>query len=160
MIINNKFLSALLMSLLLIACGSSPTNEADEKTGKSEETIAEDVKKDTKKATTKLVAKPNEELIGHEMKDLKGKLKDEFSGWLRGRVQFLNLEGGFYGIITDSGKKILPMNMAKEFAQHGAIVRIKGKVKNVMTIQQWGTPFTITEIELISPGIKGNPLDI
>ena len=44
----------------------------------------------------------------------------------------------------------------QEFAQNGAIVRIKGKVKNVMTIQQWGTPFTITEIELITPGNKVN----
>ena len=52
------------------------------------------------------------------------------------------------------------MNMKKEFAQNGAIVRIKGKVKNVMTIQQWGTPFTITEIELITPGTKGNPLEM
>ena len=52
------------------------------------------------------------------------------------------------------------MNMAKEFAQNGAIVRIKGKVKNVMTIQQWGTPFTITEIELITPGNKVNDSDM
>ena len=52
------------------------------------------------------------------------------------------------------------MNMAKEFAQNGAVVRIKGKVKNVMTIQQWGTPFTITEIELISPGNKVKEADM
>ncbi|MFT5813841.1 MAG: hypothetical protein ACI9VT_001599 [Psychroserpens sp.] len=72
----------------------------------------------------------------------------------------LVLVGGFYDIITDSGKKILPMHMAKEFAQNGAIVRIKGKVKNVMTIQQWGTPFPITEIELITPGNQANETKI
>jgi hypothetical protein len=52
------------------------------------------------------------------------------------------------------------MNMAKEFAQNGAIVRVKGKVKDVMTIQQWGTPFTITDIELIKSGNKVNDADM
>jgi hypothetical protein len=94
------------------------------------------------------------------MEDTTDKLKDGFNGWQRGRVQFLNLEGGFYGIITDSGKKLLPMNMTKEFAQNGAIVRVKGKVKDVMTIQQWGTPFTINDIELIKPGSKVNDADM
>jgi hypothetical protein len=109
-------------------------------------------------AATKLVATPT--LTDDKMTEVKQKLKDDFSDWQRGRVQFLNLEGGFYGIITDSGQKILPMNMAKEFAQNGAVVRIKGKVKNVMTIQQWGTPFTITDIELISPGNKVKEADM
>lgn len=140
----------LTITLLLSACGSSSADKEGEKTVQNEK------KNNTQQEATKLVATPinaNEELKGQKM-------KDEFSDWQRGRVQFLNLEGGFYGIITDSGKKILPMNMAKEFAQNGAIVRIKGKVKNVMTIQQWGTPFTITEIELITPGNKVNDSDM
>lgn len=138
------------ITLLLSACGSSSADKDGEKTVQNEQN------NNTQQEATKLVATPinaNEELKGQKM-------KDEFSDWQRGRVQFLNLEGGFYGIITDSGKKILPMNMAKEFAQNGAIVRIKGKVKNVMTIQQWGTPFTITEIELITPGNKVNDGDM
>lgn len=138
------------ITLLLSACGSSSADKDGEKAVQNEQN------NNTQQEATKLVATPinaNEELKGQKM-------KDEFSDWQRGRVQFLNLEGGFYGIITDSGKKILPMNMAKEFAQNGAIVRIKGKVKNVMTIQQWGTPFTITEIELITPGNKVNDGDM
>jgi hypothetical protein len=155
MTINNKFLSILAMTLLLSACGSSSTNKEADKVAKVDEAMTEVTKNNTKQEAIEIVAKPisAEKLVEH-------KVKDEFSSWQRGRVQFLNLEGGFYGIITDSGKKILPMNMVKEFAQHGAIVRIKGKVKNVMTIQQWGTPFTITEIELIKPGIIGNPADM
>ncbi len=157
---NNKFFSVLAITLLLSACGSSSTsNETDEST-QATKTSKEQA---SDKNVTKLVATPvnaEEKLKGHTVEDMKEKIKDEFSGWQRGRVQFLNLEGGFYGIITDSGKKLLPMNMKKEFAQNGAIVRVKGKVKNVMTIQQWGTPFTITDIELISPGTIGNPADM
>tara|TARA_R110000744_G_scaffold174083_4_gene292807 strand:+ start:1531 stop:2028 length:498 start_codon:yes stop_codon:yes gene_type:complete len=161
MMYKKNILSTLVITLLLSACGSSST---ENETVKTDETKVENIQENSpEQAATELVATPvnsGDKITGHEMEDLKHKLKDEFSGWQRGRVQFLNLEGGFYGIITDSGKKILPMNMAKEFAQNGAVVRIKGKVKNVMTIQQWGTPFTITEIELITPGTKGNNADM
>ena len=159
---NTKLFSALAISLLLSACGSSSTNDKADNTAKENEVVVPE-EKNIEQEATKLVATPvnaNDKLKGDNMEDMKEKIKNEFSGWQRGRVQFLNLEGGFYGIIMDSGKKILPMNMKKEFAQNGAIVRIKGKKKNIMTIQQWGTPFTITEIELISPGTKGNPADM
>ena len=157
---NKKILSTLAITFLLSACGSSSKDKEESNTVKADTAVAQETKdNNTQQEATKLVATPtnsSEEAAGHKMNDLKEKLKDDLSNWQRGRVQFLNLEGGFYGIITDSGRKILPMNMAKEFAQNGAIVRIKGKVKNVLTIQQWGTPFTITEIELITPGNKVN----
>jgi len=71
--------------------------------------------------------------------------------WLKAKVIFLNLEGGFYGIVTDDGKHLLPVNLAKKFRQHNAAIKVKGKLlKGVMTIQQWGTPFKIAEIELIN----------
>ena len=153
---NKKILSTLAITFLLSACGSSSNDKSESNQVKTDAAVAQETKdNNTQQEAIKLVATPvnaNEELKGHKMNDA----KDDLSNWQRGRVQFLNLEGGFYGIITDSGRKILPMNMAQEFAQNGAIVRIKGKVKNVMTIQQWGTPFTITEIELITPGNKVN----
>jgi hypothetical protein len=69
----------------------------------------------------------------------------------QGTIQFLNLEGGFYGIVTKKGKKLLPMNLDKAYKTPGAIVEISGHAVNVMTIQQWGTPFQIETITLISP---------
>ena len=159
---KNKFLLVLATSLVLSACGSSDkdknsASKQDEAAmqSKTEQAAGTVTAKDesNEQDATKLIATPVkaiEKLKEHKMNDV----KDEFTNWQQGRVQFLNLEGGFYGIITDSGKKILPMNLAKEYAQNGAVVRIKGKVKNVLTIQQWGTPFTITEIELITPGNK------
>jgi hypothetical protein len=167
MITNKIFLSMLAIILLLSACDRSLTdkNEAKtDKTDKADKMIVQTGQENNRQQTeTKLVKTPvntHEALTGQNMEDTTDKLQDGFNGWQRGRVQFLNLEGGFYGIITDSGKKLLPMNMAKEFAQNGAIVRIKGKIKDVMTIQQWGTPFTITDIELIKPGNKANNVDI
>ena len=163
MIKNKNFLSLLAITLLLSACGSSSTDKDDAKADKANETIAQTGQEtSTQQLETTLVearVNTNKVLTGHYMEDTTDKLKEGFNGWQLGRVKFLNLEGGFYGIITDSGRKLLPMNMAKEFAQNGAIVRVKGKVKDVMTIQQWGTPFMITDIELIKPDNKTNDVD-
>lgn len=71
----------------------------------------------------------------------------------KGTVQYFALEGGFFGIITHKGEKLLPMNLAKEYHQDGAIIEFSGNYKEgMMTIQQWGKPFTITEIKLIKAG--------
>jgi len=71
-------------------------------------------------------------------------------------VKYMNFEGGFFGVISEEGKHWLPLNLNKEFQQEGAVIKVKGKaVKDMMTIQQWGTPFSITHIELIKAGQKG-----
>jgi len=75
----------------------------------------------------------------------------------KGTIHFLNLEGGFYGIITDKGIKLLPMNLAKAYQKAGAIVKVKGEIVDVMTIQQWGTPFKIAEIEILGMSESENP---
>lgn len=83
--------------------------------------------------------------------------------WQTATVKYMQLEGGFWGLVTDKGQQLLPMNLAKEFRQINAVVKFRGHIKNdVMTIQQWGTPFEITEMTLIKAGIpvdnKNNPL--
>ncbi|QOL26030.1 hypothetical protein LP316_01600 [Thalassotalea sp. LPB0316] len=68
-------------------------------------------------------------------------------------VKYLEIEGGFYGLVTDSGKKLLPMNLAPEYKKPGTVLKVKGQeLTDVMTTQQWGTPFNITEVELIKLG--------
>lgn len=82
----------------------------------------------------------------------------EATMWQQATVKYLSFEGGFYGLITHNGLKYLPIGLAKEFQQDGAVVSIKGKVNNqVMTIYQWGTPFEISDIKLIKPGRKKVP---
>ena len=82
-------------------------------------------------------------------------LADDKQLWHQGTIKYFNLEGGFYGLITENGNRYLPLNLAKEFHQNGAVVKFTGKAEpGMMTIQQWGTPFTITDIKLIKAGTK------
>jgi len=76
---------------------------------------------------------------------------------IKGKIVYIQLEGGFYGIVSDLGKKILPLNLPEHARQEGAEVEFSGVfVPDQMTIQQWGTPFKIKSIEVIKPG-KPNP---
>jgi len=76
--------------------------------------------------------------------------------WQQITVKYLAFEGGFYGLVSEKGAKLLPMNLSKEYQVEGTILKIKGKPLNdVMTIQQWGQPFEITDVVLIAMG-KGN----
>ena len=79
----------------------------------------------------------------------------------RGTVKFLNFEGGFYGIVTQKGQKLLPTNLPKEYQQAGAMVEISGVyLKDTLTIQQWGSPFRIDKIKLIKAGKNPGALEI
>ena len=74
----------------------------------------------------------------------------------RGTVKYFKMEGGFFGIETDKGQKFLPMKIAdKSVLQDGAIIEFSGdQISGMMTIQQWGTPFEVTKVNLIKPGKK------
>jgi len=70
-----------------------------------------------------------------------------------GTIIHMAFEGGFYGIVTDNNLKFLPNNLAAQYQQNGAIIEFTGKViTDTYTIEQWGTPFNIGEINLIKPG--------
>jgi len=77
----------------------------------------------------------------------------------RGTVKYLNLEGGFFGIVTDKGQKFLPMKIVdKSVLQDGAIIEFSGdRIVGMMTIQQWGTPFEVTKVKLVKAGKKVTP---
>lgn len=64
-----------------------------------------------------------------------------------GVVTYIDLEGGFYGIIADDGREYLPMNLPEELKVDGTEVVFAGEIRDdVVTIQQWGTPLWITSI--------------
>ena len=74
-----------------------------------------------------------------------------------GTVIYLDIEGGFYGIKTSTGEKLLPVNLKKEYKLNGTEIRFKGKfIKDMVTIVQWGTPFELTQVELIKKGHSNN----
>ena len=63
------------------------------------------------------------------------------------------MEGGFYGIITDDGKKYLPLNLPERYRHDRLRVWFKAKLRrNVTTIYMWGEPIEILKIKRIKEG--------
>lgn len=68
-----------------------------------------------------------------------------------GTVTFIELEGGFFGIVGDDGKKYDPLNLSKDFQQDGLKVHFTASVRpDIVTIRQWGTIVEITKIERLA----------
>lgn len=67
---------------------------------------------------------------------------------MTGTVRFVDLEGGFYGIVADDGNHYDPINLDKKFQVEGMRVRFEAKTrKDVATYHMWGTPIEIIKIE-------------
>jgi hypothetical protein len=65
-----------------------------------------------------------------------------------GTVVFNVLEGGFWGIVTDSGVKYEITNLPDEFMKDGGKVKFTGvEVKDAMSIHMWGTVLDLKSIE-------------
>ncbi|MDT0604919.1 hypothetical protein [Thalassotalea castellviae] len=126
--------SLALLAFTLMGCNQAAEKQSTEKSLENTTTVVTD-----KNAVT------------HDKK-VSG-VKDDAMKWQQAKIKYLNFEGGFYGLITHSGDKLLPLNLDNAFKQDGAVVSIQGeKVENMMTIQQWGKPYKITNIKLIKAG--------
>ncbi len=56
-----------------------------------------------------------------------------------GVVQYVPLEGGFYGLTDTQGKRFMLLDLAKDFQQDGLRVRITGSIaNNRMGLHNWG----------------------
>ncbi len=63
-------------------------------------------------------------------------------------VTYVDLEGGFYGLVTDDGRHLLPLGLNETWQANGTNVTFVAQVQeNTMTIQQWGTPVEILAID-------------
>lgn len=63
-------------------------------------------------------------------------------------VRWVPLEGGFYGLVAEDGRRFLPLDLPEKFQKDGLKIRVRGKIrKDVVTFYLWGTPFEIREIE-------------
>ena len=57
-----------------------------------------------------------------------------------GTITYINLEGGFYGIVADDGEHYVPINLPSEFKVDGLRVRFKGKIRDdLVSIYMCGT---------------------
>lgn len=69
---------------------------------------------------------------------------------LQGTVRYMNLEGGFWGIVADNGQKILPKNFPEEYRKDGLRLSFSAQeITGMMTIQQWGTLSNLSNISVI-----------
>jgi len=68
----------------------------------------------------------------------------------KGTVVYVNLEGGFYGIIADNGKHYDPINLPSHFRRDGLRVWFKGKIRDDLgSFHMWGTIIELIEIKRI-----------
>lgn len=64
-----------------------------------------------------------------------------------GTIKYYSLEGGFFGILADSGAKYLPTNLADEFKKDGLLIIFKVKKQEAKAgIQIWGESVEVIEI--------------
>jgi len=66
----------------------------------------------------------------------------------KGTVRYINVEGGFYGIVGDGGNNYDPVNLPSEFKQDNLKVKFKARpLKDRVSFHMWGE---IVEIESIT----------
>ena len=65
-------------------------------------------------------------------------------------LRWISLEGGFYDLVSEDGRKFLPLNLPDDFRKDGLKTRVRGIIKrDIATIYMWGTPLEIIEIEVL-----------
>ena len=67
-----------------------------------------------------------------------------------GTVSYIELEGGFFGIITDDGAKFLPLNLPDRYACDGTEVEFTAVIAHdTTTFAMWGVPVNLLSITSI-----------
>lgn len=65
-----------------------------------------------------------------------------------GTVKYIDVEGGFFGIIGDSGKNYDPINLSEEFQKDNLRVSFDAKIsEDMVSTHMWGTLIEIIRIE-------------
>jgi hypothetical protein len=78
--------------------------------------------------------------------------KVEIAG--KGEIQYIDLEGGFYGIVSDDGKNYDPINLSTEFKEDGLPVNYTLELlKNEANTHMWGFVVKIIKIEMIKSDV-------
>ncbi len=64
-----------------------------------------------------------------------------------GTIRYIDLEGGFYGIETDDGARLDPVNLPADFQKDGLRVRATvERLRDRISVHMWGTLVRITAI--------------
>ncbi|MDX2247696.1 MAG: hypothetical protein SF052_13005 [Bacteroidia bacterium] len=69
---------------------------------------------------------------------------------ITGKITFINLSGGFWGILGDDGQNYNPGNsLPAGFQKEGVRVKAKVSSSQAFSIFMWGTNVDIQKIEVI-----------
>jgi len=64
-----------------------------------------------------------------------------------GLVLYVDIEGGFYGIVDDLGERYDPSNLPEDFKVDSLRVHYRATVTDKVTTRMWGRPVDIITIE-------------
>jgi len=64
-------------------------------------------------------------------------------------VRHQDIEGGFYGLVTDDGTKYDPGTLPEAFRKEGLRVKFTARRTNALTTRMWGTTVEIDHIEAL-----------
>ena len=71
---------------------------------------------------------------------------------ITGTVQYVDVEGGFHGIVADDGTKLDPVNLPEDFRKDGVRVQVQiVEVKDAVSIHMWGKVVRIIDIKRLPP---------
>jgi hypothetical protein len=74
--------------------------------------------------------------------------EDDDSYTQKGTVVYMNLEGGFYGIVGDDGNNYDPVNLGEEFRKDSLRILFDyKKTPDQASFHMWGTIIEITRIK-------------
>ena len=67
-----------------------------------------------------------------------------------GTLKYIDLNGWFYGIVSDDGEEYEVVNLGPNFQEDGLRVRFDAKIlNNTNSVHMWGTVVELTNIEKI-----------
>ena len=65
-----------------------------------------------------------------------------------GTIKYIDLEGGFYGIVGDDGENYEPIDLMQQYQKDDLEIFFEAKIpKDVDSIYMWGIVIEITRIE-------------
>lgn len=65
-----------------------------------------------------------------------------------GRVVYVPIEGGFFGIVADDGRKYDPRNLPEAFQRDGLPVQVTARpLEGIVGFHMWGQIVEIVEIK-------------
>jgi hypothetical protein len=64
-----------------------------------------------------------------------------------GTIRHMDIEGGFFGIVTDDSLNYDPGTLAPAFQKEGLRVKFQGRPTNATSLRMWGKPIELKSIE-------------